>query len=870
MKNASNVAELVGRAETLDGLCDSLSAGGAGAIVLGRAGVGKSALLKAAAHRLHADFHIVHVRGSAIAARTPYGALSLLISELPEAAADNPLRLLQELSRSLAARARGQRILLTVDDADRLDRSTCMVLSQLLRRGSIAVLATASLRWQAGGELLDLWREGLLERLELEPLSERQTRHLMQQILGGTVSSLAAVTMWRDGEGSPRYIRLMTEQQVRFGTLVCRDGVWVRTAPFIRTGDVSEVVNTVLNRLDAQKRRFVEILALCSGLPIATALELVPASVIDVLEEQQIIEVGGAAPRVVLAAGTGASVIAESMAPGRKHYLWTEVSGLMDPAAMEPAELVSFVAWTVSCGEVPAPEDALRAASEANNNADGRSALGFARTVPAGGRSQELVLEEIRALHLIGDLEEAVSVFRGAEHRLDPGRRSSYIPLLLLHAVALSRLPGAGDPVPVLEKIEASRPDGGDTADEHAAVELVKAGLAVDRGNPGQVHAELAALSADRRLSPLTRIQARALQAHALAMSGRFHEALKIVEALGNPLEYPVTARTSEDVCTRVFDTYLLAGELDCATEFLRTFAETGVRPSYQGSAGELAQALLAAWKGQAAAAAAAVLGSVAQLAVHDPQDMMPLAGTLTAWISRQQGQDSAAAGELAESRRQRLLPGSFRRFQISYFSILAEDLDGETRCRLLRYEAIHAGAAGQTALALLFLSAALRYGDSEAAAAILPLLRGVQGRFGTLLGEYAAGLLDADPVRLTTAASGLGRLGQHQLCLAAARTAAEILSGSTSDEERRLARDAKNLMNSSLRRIKHAGGRTETLAELSEFEADLAHRAVTMATTSQIARELNLSPRTIEWHLGKIFAKLHVSGRAELAEVLA
>ncbi|MDN3905274.1 AAA family ATPase [Arthrobacter sp. YD2] len=870
MKNASNVADLVGRAATLDKLCESLTAGGAGAIILGRAGVGKTAFLRAAADRLQADFHIVYLRGSAISAQTPYGALSVLISELPESVADNPLRLLQELSRSLAAKARGLRVLLAVDNADRLDRSTCMVLSQLLRRGSIAVLAAASLRWEAGDELLDLWSEGLLERLELEALSERQTRDLMQQMLGGTVSSLAAGTMWREGEGSPRYIRLMTGQQVLSGTLVNRGGVWVRTAPFIPTGDISEVVDTVLDRLDARERRFVEILALCAGMPMDTALDLVPASVIDLLEEQQVIEVGGRGPRVVLAAGTGASIIAESMAPGRKRHLWEEVSSLMDPAAMEPAELVSYVSWTMACGELPAPDDARRAAYEANNNADGRSALRFARAVPSDVRGQELVLEELRALYALGDLEEAVRVFQGIEQRLDPARRSSYVPLLLLHARALSRLPGAGDPAPVLAAIEATRPEAGDTADHEAAAVLVKASLAAYRGNPGGVHTELAQLAADRRLSPSTRIQVRVLQANTLALSGQLHEALEIVEGLGAPLEYPVTARSSEEVCTRIFDTYLLAGELERAAEFVRAFDEAGIRPSYHGSAGELAQALLAVWKGQRAAAAEALAGGVGQLAVHDPRDMMPLARTLTAWIHRQQGQNSAEAGEPAESHRPKFLPDSFRRFQISYFSILAGDLERETCCRLLRTEAIQSEGEGNTAYALHFLAAALRFGDREAAAAILRLHRDTHGRFGTLLREYAAGLLQADPDRLTAAARGLGGLGQHQLCLAAARTAAELLSAGTAEEDRRLARTARDLANSSLRRMEHAGGQRETLAELSEFEADLAHRAVTMATTSQIARELNLSPRTIEWHLGKIFAKLHVSGRAELAEVLA
>lgn len=865
MKSASSVAELIGRADTLDEVCSNLLRGGAGAIILGPSGIGKSALLKAAADRLEERFHVLHIRGSAIAAQTPYGALSFLVSGLPDTAADSPLRLLQELSRLLTAQAGGRRILLAVDNADHLDRLSCMVLSQLLRRGSIAVLAAASLRWEEGDELLGLWSEGLLARIDLEPLSERQTRQLMQQILGGAVSSLAAGTMWREAAGSPRFIRLLTDAQVRSGVLVRRGTVWVRTAPFIRSGEITEVINTLLARLDDGERRLVEVLALCVSLPLPTALELVPSAVVDSLEELELVEVRGDVPRVSLALGNGAGILAESMAPGRKRRLWEEVSPRLDPTVMEPAELMAFVAWTISCGEQPAVEDAYRAAAAANHSADFRSALRFIRAVPARLRDQNLLVEEIRALHTVGDLDEALRLFREAEPGLNAGERSSYVPLLLLHARALARIPGADDPDRVLELIDASQPDDGDAPDLRASTMLVRAGLAIDRGNPGQVLTWLASLAAERNLSPQNNIHVLALQAFALAITGRAADALAVLGKLGPPAGYVVTARSSEEVSTRVFETYLLAGEFERATEFVRFFDESGVRPSTQGSAGELAEALLGVWKGQYAAAKEALTSGVGQLSVHDPRGMLPLAETLVRWISRENGQHPA--GVPAEDR-PALRTGYFREFQVRYFSVLAGDPDPEVRCRQLRAEAAQAHRAGYRAPALIFLSAAVRLGDREAAAAVPEMAAGVQGAFAELLTDYAAGLLAGDSARLLQAASGFARMGQHLLCLGAARTALAALS--TGADDAGTAKAARSLVNSSLRRMKHVGGRAETLAELSEFEADLAHRAVTMATTTQIARELNLSPRTVEWHLGKIFAKLHVSGRAELAEVLA
>ncbi|MCC3302922.1 helix-turn-helix transcriptional regulator [Arthrobacter sp. zg-Y895] len=867
MESVSLVAGLIGRTELLDDLCSALAAGGAGAVILGQPGAGKTAVLHAVADRLRADFHIIPVRGTAIAAGTPYGALAYLISGLPEGAEQDPLQLLQELSRSFDAEARESRVLVTVDNADRLDRFSIMVLSQLLRRGKIAVLAAASIDWEADHELVGLWSEGLLERVDLELLTERQTRQLMQELLGGPVSSLAAGTMWKETLGSPRLIRLMTGAQVRSGTLVRREAVWVRTAPFVRTGEVSEVFDTVLDRMGAHERRLVEVLALCVSLPLSSVLELVPATAVEALEEQQIISVGGNPPSVRLGGGNPGSVIAASMAPGRRRELWEDVGVRIDPTDMDGEELTGFLGWALSCGEEIRPADALRAARAANDRADAAAALRFVRAVAPKTPGQEMVLEEVRALHSVGHLDKVLRVFREAEPRLASEKRSSFVPLMLLYSYTLARVPGSGDPQEALAAVEESCPAEGESPELEAALVLARSALAADGGRLPLVPERLTSLAGDGKLGQATRMQAAALSAHVLALAGRTDEALHILDQLGPPENYAVNGGNAGEACTRIFDTYVLSGELDRAATFVEAFDATGVRPSYQGSAGELAVAVLAAWQGQEGMARDALTGAIGQLRVHDPQDMLPLARTLTAYIHRERRPEAAELLRQAAAGRQS--PSYFRGFLLRYFSILSDGDDG-IRCGRLRAEAASAHAAGYAAPALLFLSAAVRAGDRDAAADVIRVSKDVSGRFSERMADFAAGLLNDDPVRLVAAAKGFLDCGQYLLSRDAARAVEHSLAECSADERKRLARTAREVANASMRRMEHSGGRAETLAELSEFEADLAHRAVTMATTTQIARELNLSPRTIEWHLGKIFAKLHVSGRIELSEILA
>src|SRR6266702_3832991 len=61
-----------------------------------------------------------------------------------------------------------------------------------------------------------------------------------------------------------------------------------------------------------------------------------------------------------------------------------------------------------------------------------------------------------------------------------------------------------------------------------------------------------------------------------------------------------------------------------------------------------------------------------------------------------------------------------------------------------------------------------------------------------------------------------------------------------------------------------------ETLDELTPQEVQVARLAAGGQTNPEIGTQLFLSPRTVEWHLGKVFGKLGVSSRKELRAALS
>ena len=60
-----------------------------------------------------------------------------------------------------------------------------------------------------------------------------------------------------------------------------------------------------------------------------------------------------------------------------------------------------------------------------------------------------------------------------------------------------------------------------------------------------------------------------------------------------------------------------------------------------------------------------------------------------------------------------------------------------------------------------------------------------------------------------------------------------------------------------------------ETLDDLTPQELEIAQRAAGGQTNPEIGGRLFFSPRTVEWHLHKVFGKLGISSRKELRSAL-
>jgi ATP/maltotriose-dependent transcriptional regulator MalT len=118
----------------------------------------------------------------------------------------------------------------------------------------------------------------------------------------------------------------------------------------------------------------------------------------------------------------------------------------------------------------------------------------------------------------------------------------------------------------------------------------------------------------------------------------------------------------------------------------------------------------------------------------------------------------------------------------------------------------------------------------------------------------------EANPFELARTLLALGtvqRQAQHK------RDARESLERAAAIFERLGARLWLDKARAELRRI---GGRSASDGELSETERQIVELVAAGRRNREVAAELSLSPNTVAWNLSKIYRKLDVSSRTELA----
>ena len=178
-----------------------------------------------------------------------------------------------------------------VDDAQLLDQLSATLLHQIGVDRAGRILATVRSGEAVPDAVTSLWKDALLQRVELEAFAKDESIALVESVLGGTLEGLSADVMWESSGGNPLFLRHLVEGAVDAGTLTKVNDVWqLRGATVVPSG-LAELLETRLEQAGNDVVDALKLLALCEPLDIDALCELAGEDAVDAAEVRGLIRI---------------------------------------------------------------------------------------------------------------------------------------------------------------------------------------------------------------------------------------------------------------------------------------------------------------------------------------------------------------------------------------------------------------------------------------------------------------------------------------------------------------------------------------------------------------------------------------------------
>ncbi|MDA4105806.1 helix-turn-helix transcriptional regulator [Mycolicibacterium holsaticum] len=285
---------LAGRDGELDVIRRALGGGGgtSGVVIVGSAGVGKTRLAREVLTRAErAGERTNWIVGTESARALPLGAFTALISD----PMGEPMPNVRRVINSFVDQQHRGRVLIGVDDAHLLDGLSAHVVHQLAQSRGARLVVTVRSGADQPDAVTALWKDGLLARLDLEPLSAEATRVMIEDVLGGAVDARSARRFWKLTDGNALFLQQLVKDQVAAGRMRSSAGVWMWDGDVAVSQSITDMVGRQLCELDPQVALVVDTLSQCEPLAVDALCDLVGRADLETAEQLHLITVERAA-----------------------------------------------------------------------------------------------------------------------------------------------------------------------------------------------------------------------------------------------------------------------------------------------------------------------------------------------------------------------------------------------------------------------------------------------------------------------------------------------------------------------------------------------------------------------------------------------
>ena len=282
---------LLGREAELRYVAEAIAGGRPGIVLVGSAGVGKTRLAREAVNRAEeggsATAWVVATQASA---SIPFGPFAHLLPEtLPPTI--SRLHLLRRIADMLSTRARGQHLVIGIDDAHLLDDASAALLHHLAPDGKFFLLATVRAGEEAPDSVRALWKDAGAQRLEVQALPEDLVGQLVSRALDGQVDGPTLARLWQASRGNVLFLRELLLAGQETNALRYVGGVWTWTGPMVVSPRLREVLDARLGSLQPDQAALMEVLAYAEPTSVSFLETLFSSSTLEAAERQGVVVV---------------------------------------------------------------------------------------------------------------------------------------------------------------------------------------------------------------------------------------------------------------------------------------------------------------------------------------------------------------------------------------------------------------------------------------------------------------------------------------------------------------------------------------------------------------------------------------------------
>ncbi|OBB88209.1 LuxR family transcriptional regulator [Mycobacterium colombiense] len=840
-----------------------------GVALVGDSGVGKSTLARMLAKTVEAAGRTMRFAlGTQTGCAVPLGAFSRAVS----------LQVAHEPAVMLAAAhdtlGKDKNLVVVVDDAQLLDPLSATLINQLAAGRSARLILTIRSREPVLDAVTALLKERILLTVHVEPFTREQTGLLAGAVLGGVVEAGLVDELFERSAGNLLLLRGFLTAGRETGALVRTQEGWQLRGPLGADRELRDVLGFRLQSLSPEELEVVELLATAERLKWEILRRICDAEAVATLERRGLIQLVADGSHTVAqlshpmlgeAATRHAGMVRARQLNGKiaralqKHERAAGRRRLRQPALQGRIRLAQFMIHSDLEPDLDVVIEAAQDALALSNVALGEELARFA-VDRGGGLPAALVLAE--AVSWQGRGDEADSVLADAE----PDGGDDWLTARWGCLRAANFFWGCAD----VEAATRELDDVKKRVSSEAGLSLINA-LELSMGYfHGDVETtiELGPGLCESDAMPVATVWAVFPTCGALAAAGRFSEVGRIADVGLRAAVLCGLGPHRFNIGMTEIMAATAAGD-DCAAEriYKRYAAMAGGHPAAEAMVDAML-GLVRLTRGELTSACALFASSIAVFAKGFASPWLVVAG---AWQAQAEGARGDSAAATAALRRADKAYGPHVAVFVPELELArawerAAAGDSKAAQTHAMQAAEIARAAGTYVTEMRARHAAVRFGDRSQAVRLEKLARVLDTALAGAVADHARGLAQHDGNLLDAAAHLFADLGA-QACAADAAAQAAGEHARRGDRGKRF--ESSTWAHALARRCELRTPALEAAMcplPFSDRERQIVSLVAAGLSNREIAERLVISVRTVEGHLYRLFAKIGVNSRDQLA----